>query len=516
MPPLLRTGALAAVAGTAFAVAPHLGASFNDSFGFKVAALALGGAFAAAFVIRAPALRLARYELAALGFLAVALVSWCIHPPVHAFGAFPVVCPATALVVAVAMRIAVQQRADTRALVLDLVVATAAIVALLAIAESLGFAVPWSDERRPESTLGNRNFVGAYAAVALPLALTRVMQRPLSWRSPALVAIALVLVVTRSRSAWLGAMAATAIVGAAAGWNAVRHRGARRLGGLVAAVALCGGVTAGAVAPWPGLHWAPEVSLSSTIQRIGEYDRGSGKGRIDQHRIAWAIVRSAPVLGVGPHGWGDAASEHADVVPGGHAAMWLASSIPSSDVVRVAAETGVAGTLAGLATLSLLATSMLRRVRTHPKDRSDGIAIGAALLCMGVHGLFDAPLYRPETLGLAAVLAGAVPQVAPDGSPWHAPTGKVVAGLAAAASSAVAVAIVASTIIRWDGSTDALLRAQRWYARPDRQERLVAHLSEEGRCPEAIAAFGAAMQWTPHIWGPRVAVRRCVESPDAR
>ena len=325
--------------------------------------------------------------------MGIALLSFAVHAHRGAYEAFALACAAAALVVATAGRMASLERPRLRAFTLDLVLATATIVALLAIAESMGLPLPWSDEtRRPQSTLGNRNFVGAYAAIALPLlALAKGMHRARSWRSAALVVIVATLVVTRCRSAWLAGLLGGAVVLAAGAWRA-RRAGGPGASGLLAVLALSGlGVVAGAAGPWRALRWTEPAPLSSTLRRLGEYNRGSGKTRINQRRIALAMVRSSPLLGVGPHGWADSASANARVVPGEHTDRWLGDPVPSSDMLGLATETGVAGLLAGLLVLGLFAKGAWRHARAHPRDAADAVAIGAALLCVAVHGVFDSP-----------------------------------------------------------------------------------------------------------------------------
>ena len=252
-----------AVAGTALAVAPHAMASFADSFAAKQLALALAAVSGAALLVRERTLRLASHELAAFGVVGIALLSFAVHAHRGAYEASPVACAAAALVVATAGRMVSLERPRLRAFTLDLVLATATIVALLAIAESMGLPLPWSDEtRRPQSTLGNRNFVRAYAAIALPLALAKGMHRARSWRSAALVVIVATLgrdPVSERLARWAAGRGRRArggcLEGSPRGW-AGRQRAPR------VCLALSGlGVVAGAAGPWRALRWTEPAPL---------------------------------------------------------------------------------------------------------------------------------------------------------------------------------------------------------------------------------------------------------------
>ena len=87
---------------------------------------------------------------------------------------------------------------------LDWVVLAAVLVAMVALYEAAGGALPWLSSRRPHSTLGNRNFVAADCAVALILAIYRSLRRPGVVSAVAVVVLTTVVLVTRCRSAWLG------------------------------------------------------------------------------------------------------------------------------------------------------------------------------------------------------------------------------------------------------------------------------------------------------------------------
>jgi hypothetical protein len=78
--------------------------------------------------------------------------------------------------------------------------------------------------------------------------------------------------------------------------------------------------------PWPGLRWSEPHPWFSSLVRLFEHDRGSGRVRVDQMRVALAMMRDHPWRAAGPGGWEDAASEEGHVVPGGHAAGWVSRS----------------------------------------------------------------------------------------------------------------------------------------------------------------------------------------------
>ena len=505
-----------AVTATAWVIAPYHGATFVDLFSFKFAALAIGASLAATHVLWTPTVRLALHEMAALGLVGVALVSWQLHAPALPYGVVPVALGAAALVVSMSTRIAVERGIVPRHAVANLVLVTAAVVAILALAESAGLSLPWFALRKPQSTMGNRNFVGAYVAAAIPLALPGLADRARTCRSAALVALSAALVLTRCRSAWLGGCASFAVASVWALRGAARAGRGATVRSILQGVAPCAvGVAAAASIPWPGLRWTEAAPLLSTLERLAEYGQGSGKGRIEEHRVAFEIVRSSPMFGAGPHAWADAASAHIHALPRHHAFEWIDGLAPNSDIVRIASETGLLGLLSAFAVAGLLGYAALRRARRRIDEGPDTVAVVGALLCLGVHGLFDAPLYRPETLGLAAVLAGLLPLDVAGRTPrWHSAMAKVMGVVVGAAALALAFAWGGSNEIRRGGGADAMMAAQRWFARPDRQERLVAYLAARGRCKEALAALDQAMRWTPHVWGPLVAAESCASGAE--
>ncbi len=132
------------------------------------------------------------------------------------------------------------------------------------------------------STLGRSNFLGAYLVLVLPFTLAAAwLTRDRRWRSAyaaLLVAQLACLLATTARAAWLGALAAGAVLGLAAAW----HRGHRRLA-LAGATMGIAGLLAGlvALALLPGLG-------------------GSIGARGVIWRASLPLIVARPLLGYGP------------------------------------------------------------------------------------------------------------------------------------------------------------------------------------------------------------------------
>lgn len=123
-----------------------------------------------------------------------------------------------------------------------------------------------------------------------------------------------------------------------------------------------GALALGAAAPWPG--WRFRQSAADAAGRLFEYERGSGKVRLEPHRAGLAALGPSParwLWGAGPGAWQDAASEQAHAVEGGHAAMTLGPSSPNSDALRTLVERGLVG-LVGLTLACALAMCGARSV----------------------------------------------------------------------------------------------------------------------------------------------------------
>ncbi len=506
-----------ALLGAALLVFPSLRPLHESFLAPKLLVLGVSGA-AAALVLAASItdnkLALAGFDLALLGYFVAGALSWVVNPGCTARSALMLATEGAAvLLLFAASRVARDPSGRER--IIRVVLAMGVLVAAVALLEILGVALPWQGIKRPYSTLGNRNFVAAQVAIALPFAGARLLAAPGAGRAAVVVLLTLVTVLTRCRSVWLGVLAAGVVTGAL--YAFVRRQGTpvptltpRRW--LVAAGVLVAIVVAANI-PWPGLHWNNPTPLLSSLQRL-VYLKGSGAGRIDQYQIGFAILADHPVIGVGPGNWDDAAAAHAHAAPGNHAFPWAYRITPMSDLVRIATERGLLGLGCFLAALALLGAGALRRARRGDAPAGLTLALLGALVIAAVHGLLDAPLFRPEALALIAVLAGLLRDdrpalAAPLPRPWQRGlllvAGAVVVGVIGLRTAAVFAS-------QHEPDPVAAQRAAlAWFPDPFRAEEIIQIQGMFGRCEPIRDLLARAQTWSPHHWGLWYVASQCAK-----
>lgn len=299
---------------------------------------------------------------------------------------------------------------------------TVAVAVVLAAVTSLVQAyglelTVFSPNRAPGGTLGNRNFVAHAAALGLPLVVLAGLRarrlRGLLLASFGLSLVIAVLVLTRSRGAWLATAAAVATMGTAILMSgAVRRDGkAWRRVTLLALVAAAGAVAALTVPNT--LRWRSENPYLDSVHDIANYEEGSGRGRLIQYGRSLRMAAAHPVLGVGPGNWpvrypGFAARRDPSMDRSAGGVTY--NPWPSSDWVAFVSERGLVA--AGLLVVAIvgIATVNIRRVWTVP---TSGEALGAAALlgtltATVVAGLFDAVLLLALPTQMAWTAIGAL------------------------------------------------------------------------------------------------------------
>ena len=405
--------------------------------------------------------------------------------------------------------------AKRRALVLDAVVLAGTVMAAIALCEALGLSLPWAGARRPFSTLGNRNFVGAEAAIAAAIAVGRLLRNASLLRAASLLVLLTAVGVSRCRSAWLGLITAALIMSVIVLFS-------RRLSGpgstvqgsprgVRLAVLSAGlGLAAAAFVPWPGLHWTDSrAPIASTLARLTEYETGTGHERLGDFGIAATLAWDQPLFGVGPRGWDDAASSLAHQISDRHATPQHFWTTPNSDLARTLGERGMVG-LALLLAASLALANEAQQALVRRAD-PETLGIIGALVILAINATLDAPLFRPSSLALSAITIGAVR--ARGSREFAVPRAVVLA------SSAVLGAILvlgttlrvaaAATIAHNPHNVATIRRAQALFWRPDVAEVLSLRLSRDGSCEEAEAAGEAALAASPHHWGVPHALAAC-------
>lgn len=442
-------------------------------------------------------------EMALGAFAMLVMASVVVHP-----GAWPAAVPnvAGAIALLLVVRATRVREVESRELESALVLAVA-VVAAFALAELLGVTWSWTRERRPGGTFGNRNFLAGWLVIALPFVVARSLRgsRRASW---VLALAALVVTSTRCRSAYLGAAGGLLIALAFARRPA--HRPARRELAWTAGAALVG--ILGALLPWPGISF--RVSVGAAAARLLDHEGASGLGRLGQHRIGWAALTSAwhrIPTGFGAGSW-EAVSARWKPILGGVTPGVLGATTPSSDALRVLVEAGIVGAAA----LALAIVCTVRAiVRSSPNSAAASPALGASLTAAFLHGVFDAPLYRAETLALIAVVVG-VSQGRRSALSVGWWLGKVCSAVAVVAALACILRASSFLLSRGDGGelqsadSDRLQRrALAVFPRPDLLQSVALTDAHAGRCDDAYAGHVRLLAISPSHWAVPSAVAIC-------
>ena len=188
---------------------------------------------------------------------------------------------------------------------------------------------------------------------------------------PALV-LAAALILTRSRAAWLAAIAGLGIAVTAS----LVVRPGRRATAVRAAVLLAA-IAVGAAVPLavrPSLAWRDASPYADTAGRLLDAHEGSGRGRLLQWRTSLALAAEHPILGVGPGHWAiHYPRVAADDDPTLHRDAWAPTSrLSTGDLVGWLVERGVLGLAVLLALLGLAARGLVRQ-----RDAARLAALGA-------------------------------------------------------------------------------------------------------------------------------------------
>lgn len=397
--------------------------------------------------------------------------------------------------------------------------ALAVVVAVaLALLQAYGVESPFfSDKRVPGGTLGNRNFVGHWAAIGLPMLVLVALQ---ATRGVGVLGAALgiplltaVWILTRSRAAWIAVLAVLGVLVAGVVVRPALRGRKRRL--LVLLVAAAGGLGAALALP-NALQWSSDSPYLDTARSVLDYQQGSGRGRLVQYRTSLRMAAAHPLLGVGPGNWPVAYLDHA--APNDPSRDWsqpgmTANPWPSSDWVALVSERGAPALLLILLAGLGLAFRAARRLLSAPEpaDALAALALLATLAGAAAIGAFDALLLLAwPTLYLALALGSLEPGEA--GEPGQPPRRRggalLLASLLALLGAVHSSGQLAALVLYETGDRDALV----WAARLD-PGSYRAHLrlaqrgadGREARCRHARAAH----QLYPHAEAARQLARRC-------
>ncbi len=396
---------------------------------------------------------------------------------------------------------------------------------LTALGQAYGFldSELLSLSRAPGGTLGNRNFVAHLAAIGLPALLAGAFAaRTRRGYGLAVLATLLVvglLVLTRSRAAWLAALGAGIVffgLGFLPGglWrDGVARR--RMLGPLFAVVA---GVILSLSVP-NALDWRSDSPYFDTLRGLANYQDGSGRGRLLQWRNSLALAQADPVFGVGPGNW---AVEYPAVVAADDPSLasdgMAANPWPSSDWVAVLSERGFPAFLLLAAAGALLFLAGVRGWLAGARDVTDlsPLVLAATITATAVVGTFDAVLLLPAPALYVWSLAGALLPGEP--FPGRAPAGW--------RSRAVALVLVMAvgTGLTWRGARQvrAMELISVWGRMSSRVEAAVMDpgsyriqlavarsYQRRGRCQDATTYARQAARLFPEAAEPRSILRTC-------
>jgi O-antigen ligase len=299
--------------------------------------------------------------------------------------------------IARAMRDAGLERALLGAIAFAVVLAS-----ILSLLQTYGIETDlFARSRAPGGTLGNRNFVGHAAAFGLPVVLLAALRAVRAWgfliASLGVAIVTATLVLTRSRAAWLAAMAVAivflvAIIGAAP----LRRHGRTwvRLGVIL--VIAAGGVAAALLIP-NTLRWRSDNPYLESLESVASYEEGSGRGRLVQYEQSLRMAVSSPLVGVGPGNWPVQYANHAvryDPSLNPSEGGMTFNPWPSSDWVAFIAERGfIAGALMIVAFAGIALGSLRKIFTAIDIDASlRATTLLGTLAGAGATGAFDAVL----------------------------------------------------------------------------------------------------------------------------
>ncbi len=392
-----------------------------------------------------------------------------------------------------------------------------------ALVQAYGMDFDWfSQNRAPGGTFGNRNFVAHFCAIGLPALVYATVTARRSFGAflgslgVGIVAVALVL--SRSRAAWL-ALAVTTIVLAIPLLASRKYWAGQGIGGRFARLALVAVVCVGAAIVVPNrLDWRSDSPYLDSARGMMDYRSGSGRGRLAQWENSMRVAIADPVFGAGPGNW---PVKYPRFAPAGDRSLtddgMTANPWPSSDWVAFVSERGIIATGALLGVFAVLFLGALRHW-----SELDGEAVLAKLALAGtiaatlVVSAFDAVLLLAAPALLAWSVIGATSgvgrrggNVGVPGLPWVAATAlMLLVTLVSVARSGAQVGAIMS--VREGGARAGWIRAAALDPGSYRVNLRVAELyANRGQCGPARTFGRRAQGLFPNAAAPRRLLRRC-------
>jgi O-antigen ligase/Flp pilus assembly protein TadD len=261
-------------------------------------------------------------------------------------------------------------RQGDRAAVVRAATAASILVSIYALFQAAGLdPLDWAgniDVSRTRSTMGNAAFLGAYLAMIVPLAGSLALSTSQPHRARALYSAASILAFaallsTRTRGAWVGALAGLVVV-VALEWPRIRAARGRLAGALVAATALL--VLLATVSP-----------LASRIRSVADPKSGTGRGRLIQWGRTIELIAERPVVGWGPETYAFVFPRFIDERFERTVGRAVIPDRAHNVFLDVASATGLLGVVAYLGILALSAWALVRARLRNP------LTVGLAGAC---------------------------------------------------------------------------------------------------------------------------------------
>jgi hypothetical protein len=333
--------------------------------------------------------------------------------------------------------------------------------------------------------------------------------------------VAGLLVLTRSRAAWLGGAAALVAFAVEGIWigQLGQDRGTRRRLLTLAGAGVAAAVLA-LVIP-NTLEWRSDSPYLDSLKDVANYKEGSGRGRLIQYQNTIKMALDHPLLGVGPGNWpaaypkytfpGDPAFDADDFIP--------TNPWPSSDWMAFLSERGIPAFACLLLAGAALAIGAWRRWRAAP-ETSEGLESLTGLLILivlGVVSSFDAVLLLPAPTLFVWAALGALMQPAPR------PVFQWTLNDQARRRVAGGVALVGALFVLRSASQLAAMRiydsatkpaAREWATRVDPGSYRIHMLlglaaRERGRCDQVRPHAEAARRLFPNHQAPKQLLAAC-------
>ncbi len=408
-------------------------------------------------------------------------------------------------------------------LVVGLLVLAVVATAATGLAQAYGVdSVHFSLNRAPGGTLGNRNFVAHLAAIATPLLLVAALgaHRRLTavLASAALAVVSAMLVLSRTRAAWL-ALAACAVLLLPSVWRARRRwkpEGMR--GRLLVNAGLVAATVIAAVFLPNSLDWRSASPYLDSVKSVADYTAGSGHGRVLQYVNSLKLALHHPVLGVGPGNWG---VEYPTIVKRDDPSLdrdtgMTANPWPSSDWMAFVSERGIPA-VACLALAGLLLLGDAGRQLLVAEDLDAylrGLALGGVVIATAIVGVFDAVLLLPAPALIVFAALGAL-RTPPTRRTIEIPARgrRVLVGVVAVVGvlAAARSALMLDAMRRFEaGAVSAAAREDPGSYRI--QMRLAESARARGRCDEVRVHAGAARALFPNAPDPKRMLAACSRS----